>query len=81
MFKLKGVIGGISLEKIHEGTRGISYKLGVLRNRISQTVLSSLQSLSKEYEDWYPGKEEEIEKAKRSRDENKGKAILYTKRF
>jgi hypothetical protein len=77
MFKLKKVMGGISLEKVYEGTRGISYRLGVLRNRISQTVLSGLQSLSKEGEDWYPGKQKEIEKARRLRDEYRKETGVY----
>jgi hypothetical protein len=53
----KGFLGGISLEKLHEKARGLSYKLGIIRDRLSGV---SIAKLPPEYENWYPGKEKVI---------------------
>jgi hypothetical protein len=80
MFKLKRMIGGISLGKVYEGARGIGYRIGILKNKTFAENLQSLPTLPKEGEDWYPKKEEEIEKARLLKDKYKGETALYLKK-
>jgi hypothetical protein len=77
MFKLKGIIGGISLGKVYEGARGIGYKLGILRGKTSYETILSLPSVPKEDKEWYAGKEKEIKKAKQLKFEHDADLSIY----